>query len=105
LIEVSDGQGVPDGLTVDREGFLWSARWGGATVARYDSAGRLEREVALPVTYPTSCTFGGANLDELYITSARSPLTEAQWTREPSAGDLFRIRVDVQGFEESRFRE
>jgi sugar lactone lactonase YvrE len=75
LIEVSDGQGVPDGLTVDREGFLWSARWGGATVARYDPAGRLEREVVLPVTYPTSCTFGGANLDELYITSARSPLT------------------------------
>lgn len=104
LIKVPDGEGIPDGLTVDREGFLWSTRWGGARIARYDPAGRLEREVILPVTYPTSCAFGGANLDELYITSARSPLTESQFKREPSAGDLFRIWVGVQGFEESRFR-
>ena len=105
LIEVSAGEGVPDGLTVDREGFLWSARWGGARVARYDPAGQLEREIMLPITYPTSCTFGGANLDDLYITSARFPLTEAQCTREPCAGDLFRIRAGIQGFEDSRFRE
>ncbi len=105
LIEVADGEGFPDGLTVDREGFLWSARWGGARVVRYDPAGKLERKIMLPVTYPTSCTFGGANLDELYITSARSPLTEAQCTREPRAGDLFRIRAEVQGLEDSRFRE
>jgi sugar lactone lactonase YvrE len=104
LIEVSDGEGVPDGLAVDREGFLWSARWGGARVARYDPDGRLEREIMLPVTYPTSCTFGGANLDELYITSARTPLTQAQYAQEPAAGDLFRIRAGVQGIEDSGFR-
>ena len=104
-IQVPEGEGVPDGLTVDREGCLWSARWGGARVARYDPTGRLEREIMLPVTYPTSCTFGGANLDELYVTSARAPLPQALATRESRAGDLFRIRVGVRGIEEPRFRE
>jgi sugar lactone lactonase YvrE len=105
LIEVPDSEGVPDGLTVDRDGFLWSVRWGGARIARYDPIGRLEREIMLPVTYPTSCTFGGANLDELYVTSARRPLTQAQRAQEPYAGDLFRIRAGVQGNEAPRFRE
>lgn len=105
LIQVPEGEGVPDGLTVDSEGCLWSARWGGARVARYDPTGRLEREITLPVTYPTSCTFGGANLDELYVTSARTALPQDLFAREPRAGDLFRIRAGVQGIEEPRFRE
>jgi sugar lactone lactonase YvrE len=105
LIEVPDGEGVPDGLTVDRDGFLWSVRWGGARIARYDPTGRLEREIRLPVTYPTSCTFGGANLDELYVTSARAPLPQHPAAREPGAGDLFRIRAGVRGIEAFRFRE
>jgi sugar lactone lactonase YvrE len=102
---VPEGEGVPDGLTVDSEGCVWSVRWGFARVARYDPTGRLEREIALPVTYPTSCTFGGANLDELYVTSARSPLSQSLAAREPCAGDLFRIGVGVRGIEEARFRE
>ena len=105
LIEVPEGEGFPDGLTVDGDGFLWSARWGGARIARYDPTGRLEREISLPVTYPTSCTFGGANLDELYVTSARAPLPQHLAAREPHAGDLFRIRVGVRGIEAPRFRE
>lgn len=104
LIEVPDGEGVPDGLTLDGEGFLWSVRWGGGRIARYDPTGRLEREIMLPVTYPTSCTFGGENLDELYVTSARAPLPQHLAAREPHAGDLFRIRGSVRGIEAGRFR-
>lgn len=105
LIEVPGINGVPDGLTVDSEGFLWSAIWGGAKIARYDPYGQPVREFMLPVTYPTSCTFGGQNLDELYITSARSPLTPSERVQEPLAGDLFRIDAHVRGLEEPRFRE
>jgi sugar lactone lactonase YvrE len=105
LIQVPEGEGVPDGLAVDRDGCLWSARWGGARAARYNPAGRLEREIRLPVTYPTSCAFGGANLDELYVTSARTALTQALSVLEPWAGDLFRIRAGVRGIEQSYFRE
>lgn len=105
LIEVPEGEGVPDGLTVDSEGFLWSARWGGARIVRYDPAGLLVREFMLPVTYPTSCAFGGRNLDELYVTSAQCPLSVSDCLKEPLAGDLFRIDARVRGLAESRFRE
>jgi sugar lactone lactonase YvrE len=105
LVEVPEGKGVPDGLTVDSEGFLWSARWGGARIASYDPTGRLAREIMLPVTYPTSCTFGGKNLDELYITSARSPLSASECAKEPLAGGLLRIDARVRGLDEPRFRE
>jgi sugar lactone lactonase YvrE len=98
-----DEEGVPDGLTVDREGFVWSARWGGWKVTRYDPDGRVEREIRLPVQKPTSCTFGGAELDKLYITSARTALSEAEKERQPLAGDLFRVKTDVSGFAEPKF--
>lgn len=92
-----DGEGFPDGLAVDAEGFVWSARWEGWKIVRYDPEGRVEREVRVPVAAPTSCAFGGPNLDELYITSAWTPLTAEQRRNQPLAGDLFRLHVEVQG--------
>ncbi len=65
-------EGVPDGLTVDAEGFLWSARYRGSKLVRYDPQGQVEREVRLPVDRPASTAFGGANLDELYVTAAET---------------------------------
>ena len=97
FVQVPDGEGYPDGLAVDSEGFVWSARWEGWKVVRHDPTGRVEREVRLPVAAPTSCAFGGPNLDELYITTAWTPLNDEQRRRQPQAGDLFRLQPGVRG--------
>lgn len=89
--------GYPDGLTVDAEGFVWLALWGGAALHRYDPEGGLERVVPLPVSHPTSCAFGGAGLDELYVTSARRPLSAEERARQPLAGGLLRLRPGMAG--------
>ncbi|MBN1219400.1 MAG: SMP-30/gluconolactonase/LRE family protein [Anaerolineae bacterium] len=103
FIHTPDEPGVPDGLTVDRAGFIWSVRWGGWKITRYDPDGRAEREIKMPVQQPTSCTFGGPNLDQLYVTSARAGLSEAELTGQPLAGDVFRLNVEVKGLPESKF--
>jgi sugar lactone lactonase YvrE len=95
--------GVPDGLTVDEEGFIWSARWGGWCLNRYDPAGQLERKIAMPVEFPTSCIFGGPDLDTLYITSAWTELGEAGRADRPLDGDLFSLKTAVRGMPEPQF--
>lgn len=96
-------EGSPDGLTVDSDGFIWSARWDGWKIVRYDPQGKPEREVALPVQRPTSCVFGGENLDELYITSAQTGLDAAARQAQPLAGALLRYRPGVTGIAEPLF--
>ncbi len=86
---VQDGEAYPDGLTVDAEGGVWVACWGGAQVRRFTPDGGLERTIDLPTTNITSCAFGGPGLAELYITSAREGLTPEQLEAEPHAGALF----------------
>ena len=103
FIHTPDEMGVPDGLAVDSEGFIWSASWGGWKITRYDPDGRVAREIQLPVQYPTSCAFGGTSLDELYITSAWTALGEEKRIQQPFAGDLFRLQVDIKGLEEPKF--
>ena len=103
FVHTPEEEGVPDGLTVDSEGFVWSARWGGWKVTRYDPTGTVEHEIRLPVQYPTSCTFGGPQLDELYVTSAWTAVTEAERGAQPWAGDLFRLQAGVKGLEEARY--
>jgi len=88
---------VADGLTVDSEGCLWIAYWDGWKVARYDPDGKLMTEIKMPVQRPTSCNFGGPDLNVLYITSAS---TELDLKEQPQAGDLFRIVTDVKGLPE-----
>lgn len=63
-------QGSPDGSAMDAEGYLWNARWGGSCLLRFAPDGSLDRVVELPVSHPTSCVFGGPNLQTLYVTSA-----------------------------------
>jgi sugar lactone lactonase YvrE len=92
---------VADGLTVDSEGCVWICFWDGWKVARYDPDGRLMTEIAMPVQRPTSCTFGGPGMNELYITSAGDGLDKAQ---QPQTGDLFKIITDVQGLPEPYVR-
>ena len=97
LIDVPESWGTPDGMTLDAEGYLWVAFWGGSCVRRFDSKGRLEREITLPVTQVTSCAFGGPDLRDLYITSGARGLDAEALEREPHAGGLFRARPGVQG--------
>lgn len=94
---IPESDGVPDGHTLDSEGYLWSTHWGGWKITRFDSTGNPEREVRLPVENVTSCTFGGAQLDELYITTARQGLSTEALSKQPLAGDLFRVKVGVAG--------
>jgi sugar lactone lactonase YvrE len=86
--------GMPDGLTVDAEGGVWVALWGGGAVHRYAPDGALSEVVPLPVTQVTACTFGGADLAELYITTSREALAD---TEQPVAGSLFRAEPGVRG--------
>jgi sugar lactone lactonase YvrE len=98
-------EGTPDGLAVDEEGCIWSARWGGWKVVRYTPDGRIEREIAMPVEFPTSCAFGGPELNELYITSAFVQIRDQADLRaaQPLAGDVFRLKTHVHGFPEPLF--
>lgn len=101
--KVPEADGLPDGLTVDAEGCVWSAQWGGWRITRYDSDGKIERVVKLPVPNPTSCVFGGPHLKDLYVTTAWLLLTDAEREAAPGSGDLFVIHTDIQGLPEPKF--
>jgi sugar lactone lactonase YvrE len=95
--DLSAADGVPDGLTVDADGYVWVAMHGGAALRRFTPSGRPDAVVPLPVSRPTSCAFGGPGLAELYVTTASSGLTEAQRSAEPLAGRLLRLRPGPVG--------
>lgn len=95
--------GFPDGMTVDAEGFIWSNHVGVGKVVRYDPEGKIERIVEMPVRRATDCTFGGANLETLYITSARETMTPAQLKDAPLSGSLFAVDVGVKGLPSTPF--
>jgi sugar lactone lactonase YvrE len=100
------GEGVPgnpDGATVDAEGFVWNARYGGGAIARYAPDGRLDRVVALPVGQPSACAFGGPDLATLYVTTARQKLSPQDLAAQPLAGCLLALRPGVAGLPERGF--
>lgn len=97
VVRIPEGEGVPDGLTVDSDGGIWSARWGRWELVRYRPSGEQVDRIQLPVEYPTSCTFGGENLDQFYITSAWTAVPRSERAEQPLAGDLFRVRLPVRG--------
>ena len=104
LIGIDEADGLPDGLTVDAEGCIWLALWDGWCVRRYGPDGRLLAELELPVARPTSCAFGGADLCELFVTSAFTGLDDAARAAQPHAGAVFSARPGVAGRIASRFR-
>lgn len=89
-------RGVPDGSTVDSQGFLWNTRPHAGCIARFSPSGNLDLAVELPIPNPTTCTFGGADLKTLYITSAG--------TGQRLSGSLFAVKTTVAGLPENRFR-
>ncbi|WDG46972.1 SMP-30/gluconolactonase/LRE family protein [Pseudomonas chlororaphis] len=84
-------RGVPDGSAMDAQGYIWNARWDGGCLLRLAPDGEVDRVLELPVSRPTSCVFGGADLKTLYITSAASPLDH------PLDGAVLAVRVDTPG--------
>jgi len=96
-----EGPGGADGSVVDSEGYLWNARWGGGKVIRISPDGKLDKVVEVPGVSQVSCpAFGGDDLKTLYITTAREHMTPEQIEREPHAGSVFAVALDVPGIAE-----
>jgi len=95
---IPEKDGLPDGMTIDEEGMIWIALFGGWKVVRFNptNGARLE-EISLPVSNPTSCAFGGKNLDELYITTARLGLNRNDLISQPQAGGIFVTKPGIKG--------
>jgi len=103
VVSVSPSEGLPDGLTVDADGHLWLALWGGGCVRKYAPDGGLEQVLELPVELVTSVAFGGPGLAELFITTACDGLTPAQVAAQPLAGSVFRWSPGVHGLAPAPF--
>jgi sugar lactone lactonase YvrE len=101
---ITDDIGFPDGMTIDREDKLWVAIYGGSRVLRIDpKTGETLMEIHLPVPKITSCTFGGKNLNELYITTCREYMSKDDIDRAPLSGSLFKVKLPVEGLPVHRF--
>ncbi|WP_053846046.1 SMP-30/gluconolactonase/LRE family protein [Streptomyces sp. NRRL B-24085] len=99
FVAVEDGAGFPDGLTVDADGCVWVALWDGSAVRRYTPDGELDRVITLPTPRVTACAFGGPDLTDLYITTARVGLTAPH----PVAGSLLVVPGAGKGVRQQPF--
>jgi len=97
FVEIPRAEGLPDGMLVDSEGYVWVALFGRGKVRRYTPSGEIDMEIGVPVTLVTSCAFGGPQLDQLYITTARHRLTPEEAMAQPTAGGVFVCRPGPVG--------
>lgn len=97
IIEIAEADGIPDGMCIDADGYLWVALYRGGCVRRYHPHGTLDRELRLPVANPTCPTFGGQDLGDLYITTTAEGLSDEEREQQPLAGAVFRVRPGVTG--------
>ena len=100
---LSEEDGMPDGLIVDAEGFVWNGHWDGWKLTRYAPDGKIERQIRFPVQHVISFAFGGKDLDVLYVTTASWGFSEADWQKQPWAGGLFQVHTGVKGLVEPAF--
>ena len=98
FLRFEDSWGYPDGMCTDAAGGVWIAHWGGGRVSRFSPDGRLDRSIALPASQVTSCTFAGAGLDRLFVTSAAVGVED-----EPLAGALFEVESGAHGLAPTLF--
>ena len=103
IVDIPAAAGLPDGMTIDAEGCLWVALYGGAAVHRYTPEGRLDTTLSFPGTNITCPVFGGPRFGLLYVTSARDGLDERQLAAQPHAGAVFTADVGAQGLPGLRF--
>ena len=98
--KVGDGEGKPDGLTVDVDGFVWLAHWGGSRVTRFAPDGVVDGVLEIPAPQVTNCAFGGPNMDLLFITTAARNI---DLETHPKAGGLFCVQTAVRGLQSPAF--
>jgi sugar lactone lactonase YvrE len=104
LVTVPEDVGAPDGLTVDADGDLWVAVWGGGRVHRYSPAGELREVLAVPAVETTSCAFAGPDLHRLYVTTATEDWTDEERLADPKAGLVYRFETNATGRPADPFR-
>ena len=93
-----EGEGGTDGMTVDSEGFVWSAIWGGSGIIRIDPSGKLERKISIPAIQTSSLMFGGKEFKDIYITTAASPQSKHNYNPESYlGGSLFVVKQSIRG--------
>lgn len=97
---VPEDAGYPDGLTVDSEGYIWSAHWNGWRITRYKPNGQIDLVIPMPVPHVTSCCFGGINNKTLYITSASRDLSQQKLAKASQAGYIFALETSIKGLPE-----
>jgi sugar lactone lactonase YvrE len=104
-LRIPEAMGWPDGMTSDMDGNLWIAMWGGAQVTRWDpDSGQLLEKIPVPARHTSCCVFGGREMNELYVTSARQGLTRSDLEKYPLSGGLFRITTKVEGMPSFAFK-
>jgi D-xylonolactonase len=103
FISLGDAHGHPDGMTVDANGCIWVCEYGGWGISKFDHEGNFLSKLDLPVSNVTSCTFGGDNLDVLFVTSAAKGLTASELEEQPMAGSIFQLVPGVTGLETNVF--
>jgi sugar lactone lactonase YvrE len=97
-IHIPEALGWPDGMTSDMQGNVWIAMWGGAQVTRWNpNTGQLLEQVSVPALQTSSCVFGGKDLNELFVTSARKGMSDDDLEKYPLSGGLFRVLTDIEG--------
>jgi len=103
FISIPANEGKPDGMTIDQEGCIWVAIFGGSCVNRYNQQGVKIDTIKMPVSCVTSCVFGGENLDILFITTSSHKLNDQEKIKEQLAGSLFKTKLDIGGYKTNKF--
>ena len=105
VIRIPETEGKPDGMTIDSEGNLWVALYGGGAVGCWDpKTGDMLQKINVPAPHTTSCAFGGEDLSTLFITSARDGLDEDQLRKYPHSGGIFAVKPGARGTPAELFR-
>ena len=98
VIHVSESLGWPDGMTSDMQGNLWIAMWNGAKMTKWNpNTSELIDQISIPALNVSSCVFGGKNMNELYITTARKGMNASQLNQFPLTGGVFKLETNIEG--------
>jgi sugar lactone lactonase YvrE len=100
---LKEEDGMPDGLIVDADGYIWNGHWAGWKLTRYAPDGSIERQIEFPVQHVISFAFGGSELDILFVTTASWGFSDQDWEKQPQAGDLFQVTTGIKGLIEPAF--